>query len=710
MAAASAQYVVDVAVSMPEGAATAAQLDTLSKKLLASGANADNFHDAIALASNALAAAKAASLSANEALSAGNAAYKDLEQAALQAAKAEEKASKAGFVPTEVHASAIAAAANINAYAVTLAKLEANAASATAAHAKLSAQLGQVQRASEQGMHALEEQGRAQAEANKSARELRAGLDTIGGPVGDIGKKVLEVSEGFHKLTESVGSGSAGLIAAAGGIASLGVAVVAFTALVVASTIALAAWAIGLANTNREEALTVEATEVLNPALTKLHGTISDLTDQTGLTETAIDGIAESLQKAHVAAANMPAALKAASLAEAALGQGGAQQFIERMQASTQSVQSFSNTVSNELGSVVAEKLLGLDAQATTFHDNIKHLFGDLNIDPALKGLQKLVDLFDENTAAGAAMQTIFEGVFQPLINGAETAATVVEAFVLGFLIGLVKLYINLKPAIKAVTQFFGFHDSSLATTCALVTKAAEYIVPAVVAAVAAFGAFVAVAGIVIGVVTAIVSAIFVLPYALIAAGAALSGTFTDAWHAVTAFLSSIDLSAIGTGIMQGLANGIAAAAKLPLDAITGAVGGVINAAKHLLDSHSPSRVFGSLGVDTVTGYAQGVDATAQVAQSSVEAAIAPPSSAGQSALAQQTTQGSPRAFGGAGSGSSTSTSTSASKSVSLTGPFNFYGVEGAEDAERRFGEMLTRAIEGDATQIGASPDQASAA
>jgi hypothetical protein len=33
---------------------------------------------------------------------------------------------------------------------------------------------------------------------------------------------------------------------------------------------------------------------------------------------------------------------------------------------------------------------------------------------------------------------------------------------------------------------------------------------------------------------------------------------------------------------------------------------------------------------------------------------------------------------------------------------FNFYGVQGAEDAVSRFGELLTSVLEGDAAQAGA--------
>ncbi len=211
--------------------------------------------------------------------------------------------------------------------------------------------------------------------------------------------------------------------------------------------------------------------------------------------------------------------------------------------------------------------------------------------------------------------------------------------------------------------------------------------------------------GVAIAAVTAIQVAILALPYAIGAAAIALGGVFLNAWHSVTAFLSGIDLATVGHDIITGLVNGLLATGPAVLNAIGGIVTGAIDSAKHLLGIASPSKVFGEIGVNTGEGFTRGVDATADTAQASVAALVAPPDPAGQSAMAQQTAQQSPRAFGGgssdAGGGGS---STSSSKSISITGPFIFQGVQGAEDAESRFGELLTRILEGDATQLGATP------
>jgi len=68
------------------------------------------------------------------------------------------------------------------------------------------------------------------------------------------------------------------------------------------------------------------------------------------------------------------------------------------------------------------------------------------------------------------------------------------------------------------------------------------------------------------------------------------------------------DITSLGKDIISGLINGIKEMKEKAVEAITGVVGGVINAARKLLDSHSPSRVFIGIGHDTGDGYNIGLE------------------------------------------------------------------------------------------------------
>jgi hypothetical protein len=145
---------------------------------------------------------------------------------------------------------------------------------------------------------------------------------------------------------------------------------------------------------------------------------------------------------------------------------------------------------------------------------------------------------------------------------------------------------------------------------------------------------------------------------------------------------------------MTGLANGIAAGAHAVVDAMTHAVKGAVDSAKSLLGIHSPSKVFAEIGVNTGEGFVQGINATESDAQGALGDMVSP----------LQAQDSAPSA----GGGNTGSSKKSAKASVDLAGAtFNFYGVKDAEHAEQSFGEMFTRLLEGDVSQLGQDPEPA---
>jgi phage-related protein len=356
----------------------------------------------------------------------------------------------------------------------------------------------------------------------------------------------------------------------------------------------------------------------------------------------------------------------------------------------------------------------------------------------------------------------------------------VVEAFFLGFLIGATKFYISIKPAIKALADFFGFDDTSLADVLTIAKGAGELAFKAFLAGAVVFtliaGAIAAVVAVAMGLVAVLAGALYItvknvivvltglwdlfktlrptleqawadfvewgretlrsagetfdavvaavsefavafpgrvsqaiaaavewfasLPgkalAVLSALGPMLLGLFTSAWATVMGFLSGVSLVDLGKQLIQGLASGITAGVGVVVNAVKNAVGGAIKAAKSALGIASPSKVFADIGVNTAEGFAGGVDTAAPAADAAVRDMLEPPVSAPVPALVT--------AASSAQAPTSTSSQASSSGGLNLAGAvFNFYGVEGAEDAESRFGELLTRIVEGDAAALGAA-------
>lgn len=685
-----AQYVIDVAAQMSGGAATSAQLDTLASTLMAAGVSADTLQDAIAQATNALAAAKTASADANTALAAGTKEFAGLEQAALQAAKAQEKAAKLGVVPPETAAALDAANAALAEQTTTLRALEAAAGGAAQKEAQLAVTLANTKVAAAQGNKALA----AQAQAASKAADAQA----------QATRKSVKEAEGFVPAAKQLGDFSDAMstsegraIMMAGAVVGAAAAIAATIAVVLAATVAFGAYAIGLADAKREAGLTAAAHEALSPGLVELRGEFAALQADTGASSADLRTWTAQLEDAKVSAADMPAALRAVALADAALGKGqGMARFQDELRETKRGAAEVAASFDKSLGGIVAQKMRGLDAQGARLKKNFAGLFDGLNIEPVLAGLEKLVGLFDENTAAGEALKLLFESVFQPLINQAENAAYVVEAFALGFLIGMTKVYIAVKPALDAVAEFFGFEDTSLSDILDLATSAGEYAAYIFVGFVAVLGLLTAVVAAALVPLALISAATYALVAAAVYAGVQIYQWFVGTWEKVINFFSGVDMASIGLDLILGLVTGITGSAGKVVDAMIGVAGGAINAAKKVLGIASPSTVFADIGGYTGEGFVEGVDSMAGEAQAAMSSMVAPPDTSA------------PTIAGNFGPGNSASSGASepgggAARGGSLLGSNNtfiFNGVADAGQAENRFEEMLTRVLEGDASSL----------
>src|SRR5690606_23233541 len=132
------------------------------------------------------------------------------------------------------------------------------------------------------------------------------------------------------------------LLFAAGAVIATA-AVAAVTAVVIAGSAAWSAYAASTASAVRDAALTREAFAALAPETAAAVGAFEDVAAATGLGDAELTNLTKQLRAAKVAAADMPRALRAAATAEAALGSGGAAEFIRQLQAGEASVDSFAD-------------------------------------------------------------------------------------------------------------------------------------------------------------------------------------------------------------------------------------------------------------------------------------------------------------------------------------------------------------------------------
>lgn len=682
MAGDSASFAIDIAAAMPNGDATVAQLDALAANLTGAGKNADFFKDALARVSNQLDAAKAASLSANDALAAGKQQYRDLERAALQASKSAEKAALSGVVPPDIAARAESTAAAVNVYAARLGVLEREASEAATQQARLAGVMGNVQRL----------QGHVNARfaaGSESLAKLRGGLGQIGGPLGAVGNKALAPAHAFAELSQVIGGANAASVLAIAGFAALAVGLAALSVAAIAAGVAMVGLSIKLADNARSAGLAAEAFERTDEAFTGLSVHMRDITRVTGIAADEQRKLATSLDAAGVAASDMPAALHAAALAEKALGAGGAAKFIEQIKAGKLAVDDFARNAQQDFGGVVARQMLSLEAQSDRLGSNFAGLFSGLNIESLLGGLSRLVDLFDQSTAAGQTLRFLVDTVFQPIVDWIGKALVVAEAFFLGVAIGGLKMYIALKPALDVVSELLGWDDSTFTDTLTLAKTAGELLAYTIGFVAAGVGLLVVGIGVAIAALNAIPAAF----NAVADAGRAVG-------ESIVAFFGPDKFISLGGDIVRGLVQGIVSGTGAVVGAITGVANAAVSAAKSALGIASPSKVFAGIGDFTAQGFAEGVEDGAGEAQGALTDMVAPPAALSN---VQGSAGGAPAPAGE--SGGATGGGASGAPSADLRGAtINFYGVKDGVESVGRFAEMLTLALEGKAAQLKGAP------
>lgn len=722
---ADAAWILDISAALDgQSQQTLAELDALTESLVGAGKRADEFQAAMKLVATQLDAAKVAATAANAALAQGQDQYQQLERDAIRASKALEKASAQGPELEASAARARAAAdeyramlaavgsasdeqtekllaldrtaaraakavernaavqprlaeearrtdAALKAYVVDLGKLESDSADATAAQKKLEQQLKNVDKVAK---HVDDRNARA---AQRYAKVAEASA-LLPGPLGRYLGTAARAGKANQELTATFGAATTQSLLMASATVGVAVAIAVVTAAMVAGAIAAAGYAIGQADAAREAGLAREAFAALSGEAAAGVAAFDAVSAATGLSDKDLVSLTKSLRAAEVSARDMPIALRAAALAEAALGAGGAAEFVRQIQEGEKSVTSFAAEAEAKFGGVVAAKLRGLTAQSERASKLWGKMFDRLNLDPVLDALDVLVGMLDRGNPTAQAFSDALGGAFKLVETYALPAAYAVEAFVLGFEIQMVKLYLAIKPALGWLSDLFGFDDDTLRTTLDIAGVAgkmfAGVFIVGVGAAVAVMGAFAAVIATVFGPLTLLAVAI----------GYVVKGT-VDLVSSVAALIPQ--MVELGGNLLMGLVEGVTGAVGYVVQAVTGAVTSAIDAAKDVLGIHSPSKVFAEIGDNTAQGYVQGVEAGTPEAQDSL-ARMASPADAAASAPAEAA-QGGTAASSGRGT------------SFDFQGAtFVFHGVADAETARDRFAEMLTTLLEGDADSL----------
>lgn len=322
---------------------------------------------------------------------------------------------------------------------------------------------------------------------------------------------------------------------------------------------------------------------------------------------------------------------------------------------------------------VLSDKEKRIEKETARLRTGWDKLFSGLKITKLVDGFGTIVDLFDETNASGRAIKVVFESLFQPIVDGVADFLPKVRTAFIEFQIMALRALIAIKP-----------YGSTILTVVKVLGVLGAVLTGVVLVAVGAVALSLTMLAFAVSVVVtaagALVAGAVWLTLKLQELSIAVWEGLVSAFQAASAWLSALDLSKIGNDILQGLIKGILGAGPAVVKALGGVVQGAVDSAKQLLGIASPSKVFAEIGQFTGEGMALGVEGVSGEVQGALETMISPP----------EAMNAAPADAGRGGGGASLAGAT-----------FNFYGVQGAEQAVSRFEEALTRVLEGDASKLG---------
>lgn len=509
-------------------------------------------------------------------------------------------------------------------------------------------------------------------DAAKSAKAATAELGAMGGILGNIGgpagktvQKMIQAKQSVDTMSSSMGASSVAMLGVSAGLAAISVAAV------------LAAVKIGiLAAKLTQHAFKTAAAAIQGDnlrvglmgsteAAKALGDSIKRVARQSPQTTAEIGDLAAELWKTGLRGNELEEALLDASHEAAGLGK-------------------------NPAPEVLAARMQDLDVITAKFGDNMRDMFSGARTKDAtsklLGSMSRLGDLFSQSSVEGRGLQVALEAVTTPIMNGLTKLEPYAKAVFRGLVIGALDIAIAVVKAGKAIGAMIpegAADDIDGVETAMQAAKIAAYVLAGAIG-------LLLVAGAALVVTTFLAMIPLILLVAVIAAAiAVVIGIGVAIGYAIGWLidLGKAGVTAAGnliSGIVSGIKNGVGAV----VDAIKGLAASAVSAFKSALKIASPSGLFEDESIEIGMGVVAGVDDTVPEVRGALERLVEVPLMSSPSVPEPAERVGAP----GGGFG------------VNIQGnTFIFNGVEGQEDAEQRFGDLLTRFLEGDALTMGAA-------
>jgi hypothetical protein len=505
------------------------------------------------------------------------------------------------------------------------------------------------------------------ASQDQMKKGTTSALNAAGGPLASLSSK-------FESLKELAGGAGGKMNLMTFAAAGLIGAAVALAAALVATLYSLGKWIIMTADAERSANLLREAWSGSARNAGNLGTQVDALADKVGTSKAVLNELAITLMKTKLGGQATVDAFNAIGQASAALGDeagGKIKDFIERgrlmgrmridpremlegfgnlnfddvakalakntgktvqaarlelMQGRTKlgdGAKAMRDAVEKRFGDINLRKMMSVSGLAETLQKKFAGLTKDVNIEPLLQGLGKIVNLFDTGTVTGAALKGAIDAFGKIMVSTIAKSMPFVEVFMKGLIIGALDVGIAVLKLRNYLLKTFGGSDLLKGIDGMTVALEAGKLI--------VYGLATAFALMAVGV------ALAAAPFVLIkmAVDQTVDG-FKDAW----ARISALDWASVGKAIPQGLVDGLKMGAKFLYDGVSNLAEETKKKFKTALGIASPSKVFKGYGVNTTEGYVEGVEQGTPAAARSLDSMTAGASGGGGGAKATATAGG----------------------------------------------------------------------
>lgn len=269
--------------------------------------------------------------------------------------------------------------------------------------------------------------------------------------------------------------------------------------------------------------------------------------------------------------------------------------------------------VERRFGDINFRKMLDLDVIAAKLKERFDALTSKINLEPLLRGLEKMASIFDESTVTGAALQQLVGYLGTGLGVAVEKSAPIVKKFFQGMIIATLRSGIAVLTLRKQFRETFG--DKKLLGNIDV------------------FNAALTVGSVI---VYSMVAALVVGAAAVAAIGAAFGFVKERVDNTIQGLkdfgkiFNPDDWAVIGLSMLEGIGRGIESGTNALIKSVKGLATKAKNAFKDALGIRSPSSVFRDEGGKPIAaGVVEGIDDGAPAVQRAADKMAPTPSGGG---------------------------------------------------------------------------------